>query len=218
MKSAVADGVWTQARKHEPGIPDSPNCVLCGIAKGDFKHELYACDATVLDRWQYDHDMLFKQRANHFSLPLWSRALLANPAYDHAGPLELCPHLGKATAEPYMGNYRIRRWIGPWDGWVEPGMVFYTLRAVMIRMKLLVNPWSSNRGPASAVVATLIRIGWSISEDKPNMWHTDCGLLDVLDTQPRTVVQLDRERERERERRNGTIIVEQGHQEAPRLG
>eukprot|EP00973_Karenia_brevis_P082168 11391421-Karenia_brevis.AAC.1 len=56
------------------------------------------------------------------------------------------------------------------------------------RLQGVTQQWSNIWGPASAVVATKARIGWTVIG--PTQWHTHRGEIDITEACPRAVAQL----------------------------
>ena len=78
-----------------------------------------------------------------------------------------------------------------WDKWLPRAWLLRTMGDAISRVQTHPRPWSMVRGPASAVAATVQRLGWHMAS--AHEWVTHRGLVNVLDTAPRAVEWLVRE-------------------------
>ena len=91
----------------------------------------------------------------------------------------------KATCDPIL------TWcVALWDNWLPRGILLRTLSGAFRRVQAHASPWTGVRGPASAVVATLARIGWSCEGRSPHVWRTHRGQINIIKTAPRAVEHL----------------------------
>eukprot|EP00959_Pyramimonas_sp_CCMP1952_P348693 7304891-Pyramimonas_sp.AAC.1 len=72
-----------------------------------------------------------------------------------------------------------------WDGWAPRADMARLLSGAWARLSRvpLSQVWSDIRGPASALVATLLRLGWSVSD--PFLWRTHRGPLAIEQISPK---------------------------------
>ena len=77
-----------------------------------------------------------------------------------------------------------------WDDWVPRSCILRTLSGAAMRIEQLTNPWAGIKGPASAVVATIRRLGWEIARHKPTQWRTHVGDIDIDVLPPRAVCNI----------------------------
>ena len=77
-----------------------------------------------------------------------------------------------------------------WDTWVPRAHLIRAFSSASRRVGQLAHPWAGVKGPASAVAATIFRVGWRVDENMPTRWTTHVGVVDVLETPPRAVAVL----------------------------
>ena len=92
----------------------------------------------------------------------------------------------KANSDPLM------YWcVALWDKCAPRAQTMRSINGAAGRLKQRANPWIDIWGPASVVVATMMRIGWEVVS--PLEWRTHRGIINIEDTCPRGVEKLAKE-------------------------
>ena len=78
--------------------------------------------------------------------------------------------------------------VAAWDGWIDRGDLVRGVNGARRVLEGASSPWSRVGGPATALVATLHRVGWELVD--PFRWRTHRGDVRILEVSPKAVAGL----------------------------